>query len=105
MAEVASGLPLTKLVQANIDAAGLEAAFTCSCDCDMFPVLSGGGFMTARDLARYGLLFARGAPPTSQPTWALELERELLSSLWTSLLSALAAAACKAVLSSGQVCS
>jgi hypothetical protein len=38
---------------------GLEGSFTCTCDKDMFPTVSGGGYMSARDLARYGLIFAR----------------------------------------------
>ena len=59
VAEVASGRTLTSLVQENIEGAGLEGTWTCTCDKDMFPTINGGAYMTARDLARYGLLFAR----------------------------------------------
>jgi hypothetical protein len=42
-----------------MEGVGLEGSFTCTCDKDMFPTVSGGGYMSARDLARYGLIFAR----------------------------------------------
>merc|ERR1711966_59047 len=59
VAEVVSGKSLTKLVAENVEGAGLELGLHCSCDQDMVPLLNGGGFMTARDLARHGLLLAR----------------------------------------------
>lgn len=40
-----------------MEAAGLEGVMECGCNCEM--VLSGAGFMTAKDLARCGLVFAR----------------------------------------------
>ncbi|WP_421693679.1 serine hydrolase domain-containing protein [Aestuariivirga sp.] len=58
--EQASGRPLSSHVEGIVAAAGLESSFHISADCDGVPVLSGGGVMTARDLARYGLLIARG---------------------------------------------
>lgn len=57
--ERASGRKLAAHVEDIVAAAGLEAAFHISADCEGIPVLSGGGVMTARDLARYGLLIAR----------------------------------------------
>ncbi len=59
IAETVSGRPLAFLLDEIINAAGIEGAFHISLDCEMAPVLSGGGAMTARDLARYGLLLAR----------------------------------------------
>lgn len=57
--ERASGRSLTTHVDEIVAAAGIESVFHVSADCDGVPVLSGGGVMTARDLARYGLLIAR----------------------------------------------
>jgi CubicO group peptidase (beta-lactamase class C family) len=57
--ERASGRPLAAHVEEIVADAGLEASFHISVDCRGVPVLSGGGMMTARDLARYGLLIAR----------------------------------------------
>ena len=59
IAERASGRDLKALLVDHIEAAGIEGAFHISLDKDFVPVLSGGGAMTARDLARFGLLFAR----------------------------------------------
>lgn len=59
IAERASGRDLKAHLVDNINGAGIEGAFHISLDCDFVPVLSGGGAMTARDMARYGLLFAR----------------------------------------------
>ena len=58
--ERASGVNLTRHVNAIVEAAGLESPFHISVDCTGVPVLSGGGVMTARDLARLGLLLAKG---------------------------------------------
>ena len=57
--ERASGRSLSSHVDEIVAEAGLEATFHVSADCEGVPVLSGGGMMTARDLARYGLLIAR----------------------------------------------
>ncbi len=59
IAERASGTDLRRLVAANVEAARLDGAFFVSLDRDFVPVLSGGGAMTARDMARHGLLFAQ----------------------------------------------
>ena len=57
--ERASGRSLALHVDEIVAEAGLEAVFHVSADCEGVPVLSGGGMMSARDLARYGLLIAR----------------------------------------------
>jgi CubicO group peptidase (beta-lactamase class C family) len=57
--ERASGRSLASHVDEIVAEAGLAATFHVSADCEGVPVLSGGGMMTARDLARYGLLIAR----------------------------------------------
>ncbi len=59
IAERASGHDLKAFLVDHVEAAGIEAAFHISLDKDFVPVLSGGGAMTARDLARFGLVFAR----------------------------------------------
>ena len=41
------------------EAAGLEHAFNMTTDRTGFPTIDGGGCLTARDLCRFGLLFAR----------------------------------------------
>ena len=64
--ERASGRGLASHVEEIVTEAGLEAAFHVSADCHSVPVLSGGGMMTARDLARYGLLIARRGGPFLQ---------------------------------------
>jgi CubicO group peptidase (beta-lactamase class C family) len=61
--ERASGRSLASHVDEIVAEAGLEATFHISADCEGVPVLSGGGMMTARDLARYGLLIARRCLP------------------------------------------
>ena len=57
--EALSGEGLASQINSIIAAAGLEHAFHMSADCRGVPVLSGGGVMTLRDLARLGLLMAR----------------------------------------------
>lgn len=58
--ERTSGRPLRDWLIDIVEAAGLEEALHISCDRAGVPVLAGGASLTARDLARYGLLFARG---------------------------------------------
>lgn len=60
IAEQQSGRDLKHHLVEIVNAAGLEGTFHISLDCEFVPVLSGGGLMTTRDMARYGLLFARG---------------------------------------------
>ncbi len=59
VAEKISAKDLKRHLVENIEAAGIAGTFHVSLDCEFVPVLSGGGAMTARDMARYGLLFAR----------------------------------------------
>lgn len=58
--ERVSGRPLRDWLIEIVEAAGLEGCLHISCDRAGIPVLAGGASLTARDLARYGLLFARG---------------------------------------------
>ncbi|TIS18247.1 MAG: serine hydrolase [Mesorhizobium sp.] len=57
--ERVSGRSLRDLLIEIVEAAGLEGCFHISCDREGVPLVSGGGCLSARDLARYGLLFAR----------------------------------------------
>ncbi|MER9776570.1 serine hydrolase [Mesorhizobium sp. M0220] len=57
--ERASGRPLRDWLIEIVEAAGLEGCFHISCDREGVPLVCGGACLTARDLARYGLLFAR----------------------------------------------
>lgn len=57
--ERVSGRPLRDWLIEIVEAAGLEGCFHISCDREGVPQLSGGACLTARDLARYGLLFTR----------------------------------------------
>jgi CubicO group peptidase (beta-lactamase class C family) len=66
--ERASGRSLASHIEEIVAEAGLEATFHVSVDCEGVPVLSGGGMMTARDLARYGLLIARRGGPFLKDT-------------------------------------
>ncbi len=59
VAEKVSGRPLRSFLSDIVDAAGLENALHISTGRDGGPWMSGGGSLTARDLARYGLLFVR----------------------------------------------
>ena len=59
LAEVVSGRSLREYIAEIVDAAGLAGKFTITTDRGGVPVMDGGGCMTARDLARYGLLLLR----------------------------------------------
>ena len=59
VAERVSGRPLPAFFADITDAAGLERGFDLTTDREGRPWASGGGCLTARDLARYGLLFVR----------------------------------------------
>ncbi len=54
-----SPIPLAEHVEAIADAAGYEGAIHISLSKDGYPAFSGGGCLSARDLARFGLLLAR----------------------------------------------
>jgi CubicO group peptidase (beta-lactamase class C family) len=56
--------PLRRL-EAIVDAAGYEGGFHISLSPEGLPALSGGGCLSARDLARFGLLLARGGRAVS----------------------------------------
>ena len=59
VAEAASGRSLAALLRENVEGAALAGALHCACDATLFPALSGGVFVSARDLARHGLVLAR----------------------------------------------
>jgi len=59
VAEAASGRPLRAFLIDIAEAAGLEHALHINTDREGMPWMSSGGSMTARDLARYGLLYTR----------------------------------------------
>jgi CubicO group peptidase (beta-lactamase class C family) len=60
IAERASGKPLRDLLMEIVEAAGLEGTFHIGTDRAGTPIINGGACLTARDLARYALLFVRG---------------------------------------------
>lgn len=60
IAERVGGRPLRHMLIEVIEAAGIAGAYHMATDRLGTPVIAGGASMTARDLARYGLLFARG---------------------------------------------
>lgn len=57
--ERASGRPLRDWLIEIVEAAGIEGCFHITSDREGVPLVCGGACLTARDLARYGLLFAR----------------------------------------------
>ncbi|MBT1516869.1 serine hydrolase [Bradyrhizobium sp. SRL28] len=59
IAEVASGRPLRAYYADLADGAGIEGCLWMSTGRDGFPNVCGGMCLTARDLARYGSIFAR----------------------------------------------
>lgn len=59
IAAAVSPVPLTTLIERIADACGYEGAFHISLSPESHPAFSGGGCLSARDLARFGLLFAR----------------------------------------------
>lgn len=57
--EAVSGRPVAAWAADLADAAGVEGALHVATDRSGFPLLNGGICLTARDLARYGAIFAR----------------------------------------------
>ncbi|RWM48391.1 MAG: class C beta-lactamase-related serine hydrolase [Mesorhizobium sp.] len=57
--ERVSGRALRDWLIEIIEAAGIEGCFHITCDREGVPLVCGGACLSARDLARYGLLFAR----------------------------------------------
>ncbi len=60
VAERVAKRPLRQHFVDIVEGAGIEDTFWMSCDRDGVPNLNGGISMSARDLARYGLIFVRG---------------------------------------------
>ena len=60
IAAAVSPIPLAAQIELIADAVGYEGAFHISCSKDGYPAFSGGGCLSARDLARFGLFLARG---------------------------------------------
>ncbi|MCE8553878.1 beta-lactamase family protein [Ruegeria pomeroyi] len=58
IAAAVSPVPLARMVEEIADAAGYEGGFHISLSPEHLPAFSGGGCLSARDLARFGLLFA-----------------------------------------------
>jgi CubicO group peptidase (beta-lactamase class C family) len=58
--EAASGRSAASFYADIADAAGIEGVLNLACDRTGFPMADGGVCLTARDLARYGMIFARG---------------------------------------------
>jgi len=58
--ERVSGRPLRDLLIDIAEAAGVEGTFHIGTDREGTPIINGGACLTARDLARYALLFVRG---------------------------------------------
>ncbi|MGB3179180.1 MAG: serine hydrolase domain-containing protein [Albidovulum sp.] len=56
---------LARRIEAIADAAGYEGTFHISLSPELLPAFSGGGCLSARDLARFGLLLARGGQGVS----------------------------------------
>ncbi len=59
IAAAVSPIPLVAQIERIVDAVGYEDAFHISCSKDGYPAFSGGGCLSARDLARFGLFLAR----------------------------------------------
>ena len=59
IAERTSGRTLMEFLIEIVEATGIEGTYHIGLDCDGIPQIAGGACMTARDMARYGLLFAR----------------------------------------------
>ena len=70
IAAAVSPRPLALHIEDIADAAGYEGAFHISRSPDGFPAFSGGGCLSARDLARFGLLFARAGRDISGKPFA-----------------------------------
>jgi CubicO group peptidase (beta-lactamase class C family) len=60
IAERVSGRSLREMLIDIVEAAGLEGVFHMDTDREGTPIINGGACLTARDLARYALLFVRG---------------------------------------------
>lgn len=72
IAAAVSPVPLAMQIEQIADAAGYEGAFHISLSKDGHPAFSGGGCLSARDLARFGLLIARNGQNLSGDSLANE---------------------------------
>lgn len=80
VAEALSGRSMAALMADLADAAGVEGALHVACDRAGFPALNGGICLTARDLARYGAIFARlGAGVDGRPFGSVAFLQNTLS--------------------------
>lgn len=80
IAESVSGLNLREQLLRIVEAAGIEHTFHMSTDHTGVPNSSGGACLSARDLARYGLIFARegtgiNGVPVGSPDFMSETRR------------------------------
>ncbi|MCY1128251.1 serine hydrolase [Frigidibacter sp. RF13] len=79
-AELRSGRPMSAFITDLADAAGMEGAMHVVTDRAGFPLMSGGICLTARDLCRYGALFARrGAGVDGRPFGSAAFIEETLT--------------------------
>ena len=67
IAAAVSPVPLARLIEQIADTAGYEGAFHISLSGEHLPAFSGGGCLSARDLARFGLLFTGMSKDKSCP--------------------------------------
>ena len=70
IAAAVSPIPLATLIEDITDAAGYEGAFHISLSKEGHPAFSGGGCLSARDLARFGLLLTRQLKGKQGAVWA-----------------------------------
>jgi CubicO group peptidase (beta-lactamase class C family) len=70
IAAAVSPVPLAILIENITDAAGYEGAFHISLSKEGHPAFSGGGCLSARDLARFGLLLTRQNQGKQGAVWA-----------------------------------
>ncbi|AZV80715.1 class A beta-lactamase-related serine hydrolase (plasmid) [Parasedimentitalea marina] len=69
--------PMASLIEDITDLAGYEGSFTISASCDRLPAFSGGGCLSAMDLARFGLLFTKeGCSPGNHPFLQTTVSRQ-----------------------------
>ncbi|ESW80655.1 hypothetical protein X770_30815 [Mesorhizobium sp. LSJC269B00] len=69
--ERVSGRPLRDWLIEIVESAGIEVCFHITCDRDGMRTIMGGASLSARDLARYGLLFARMGEGSTAAEWAM----------------------------------
>lgn len=86
--ERTSGKALREWLIEIVEAAGLEGCFHMTCDREGVPLVAGGACLTARDLARVGLLFARGGEGidglcVGDPEFMEATRRDLSAPYWS----------------------